>query len=257
MVHCAHILAPSSAWAASTHSKHCNQSVASRFGDAIRALKPGVKKTLEERVFVLNADLLTEMQEWSVSKQPLTDEDISTEAGTSRRTSRVSEAESRTSSVRELPLLPGCIDEISTEFISHRTTSTKSVEEIPLLPGLIDEMPVSSHPPRKSELDNLAAIVADHAQSKFSGRVYQDVRNAFLAVDANGDGKVTHAEMLAFCQHFNLSSEIASQLFSLLDQHDTGLVHWSSFLTQCAPIFNKKSDHKLNAGVGRKWPAIQ
>merc|ERR1711869_96706 len=111
-----------------------------------------------------------------------------------------------------------------------------------------------------SEVHELATLLADQAQSKFSGRVYQDVRNTFLAVDADGDGKLTPTEALAFCQHFDLSPKTASRFFTLLEQLDhseTGLADWSAFLAAYAPVFMKKTDLKRNASVGRKWPAIQ
>merc|ERR1719321_2293923 len=85
---------------------------------------------------------------------------------------------------------------------------------------------------QSTELHDLADEIAKRAKTKFSGRVYQDVRNAFLAVDTNGDGKLTQSEALAFCQHFDLSSEIASRLFTLLDHNETGLADWSSFLAK-------------------------
>jgi len=115
---------------------------------------------------------------------------------------------------------------------------------------------VLSNLPRRSELDDLALVIADRAQSKFSGRVYQDVRNAFLAADVDADGKLNEMEAIAFCQHFDLSSEVASRFFTLLDRCETGSIDWSFFLAIYAPVFNKKTDFQLNAGAGRKWPAI-
>merc|ERR1719498_1091733 len=116
-----------------------------------------------------------------------------------------------------------------------------------MLPGTPEEIsPASSQPCNSeiSELQALASVIADHAQSKFSGRVYQDVRNAFLAVDANGDGKLTPTEALAFCQHFDLSPATTSRFFTLLDPSETGLADWSSFLARYAPVFMKKTDLK-------------
>jgi len=133
----------------------------------------------------------------------------------------------------------------------------ESVEEPSSLPGSIDEIPMPSKLPRRSELDDLALVIADCAQARFSGRVYQDVRNAFLAADVDADGKLNEMEAIAFCQHFDLSSEVASRFFTLLDRGETGSANWSSFMAKYAPVFNKKTDFQLNAGAGRKWPAIQ
>jgi len=227
MAHCAHVLAPSCAWAASTEPKKRSRSVVSQLGNALRAMKPGSRRSTQEKVCVLNADALTEvenLQDFSMSKMSLNDDEISTQSGGSR---------SRASSFAE------------------------SMEELASLPGSLEEIAMPSTSLRNSELDELAHVIADRAQSKFSGRVYQDVRNAFLSVDANGDGKLTAKEALAFCQHFDLSPKVTSRFFSLLDHHETGLANWSSFLATCAPVFNKKTDFKLNAGAGRKWPAIQ
>jgi len=223
-------------------------------------MKPASRKSAEEKISVINADALKEIQEQTVLMKllngpALDDADLSTQSGgSSRRSSWASEAESPTLSAQEVSLLPGSTDEIS---MPSDSPSKKKSLELPSLPGAVDEISMSSLPARKSELDKLAVVIADRAQSKFSGRVYEDVRNAFLAVDSNGDGKLTQAEAVAFCQHFDLSSETALHLFTLLDRHDSGLGDWSSFLVQCFPVFSKKSDFKLNAGPGRKRPAIQ
>lgn len=205
-------------------------------------MKPGARRSTidssEDKICVMNAEILTEVQLHSISKLSLkdVDDDISTQSGTSSPSSRRSSKSSDASSVEELP--------------SHS-------QLIPLLPGAIDDISMSCTEPRKSELDEMAALIAESAQKKFSGRVYQDVRNAFLAVDANGDGKLNRTEAVAFCQHFDLSSEVASRFFTLVDRDETGLANWSSFLAKYAPVFNKKDDHRFNAGVNRKWPALQ
>jgi hypothetical protein len=76
----------------------------------------------------------------------------------------------------------------------------------------------------------------------------------------DGDGKLTQAETVAFCQSFDLTSpEMTSRFFTLLDIHKTGLASWSSFLAKHSPVFMKsqyrKEGYQLNAGV-RKVPAI-
>jgi len=235
MAHCAHVLAPTCAWAESTEPKKRSRSIASRLGNAIRAMKPVARRSEEEKVYMLNAAALSAV-DCSLGKQTLSDDEISTQSGGSRRSS-VSSLQSERSS----------------------PSPTESVEE--MLPGIPAEdiLPACSQPgkSRTSELQALASLIAFHAQFKFSGRVYQDVRNAFLAVDANGDGKLTPTEALAFCKHFDLSPKTTASFLGLLDSDDTGLADWSSFLAAYAPVFQKKTDFRLNAGMGRKWPAIQ
>jgi hypothetical protein len=232
MTRSAHVLAPACAWAESTQPKQRSKSIASRLGNAIRALKPPARRSTEEKVCVINADALTEIQECNISKlafESFDEDDISTQSGcSSRRGSFCSKA-----------------------------SDAMSDEDLSSLPGSIDEISMPSTSPRKSEIDELALMIADRAQCKFSGRVYQDVRNAFLLCDVNGDGKLTQAETMAFFQHFDLSPEIALRFFTWLDPHETGLANWSSFMAKSASVFNKKTDFQLNAGVGRKMPAIR
>jgi hypothetical protein len=207
-----------------------SSSIASRLGNAIRAMKPTSKKSTENQPSKFIADTLTEIEECSISNMPLkavNEDDISTQMSSSRSSSSIS-----MSSVDDLSSLPGSIEEIS--------------------------MPCTSA--LKSELDEFALVIADRARCRGSGRVYQDVRNAFLAVDGDGDGKLTQAETVAFCQSFDLTSpEMTSRFFTLLDIHKTGLASWSSFLAKHSPVFMKsqyrKEGYQLNAGV-RKVPAI-
>lgn len=240
MAHCAHVFAPSCAWAESTEPKKRSSSIASRFGNAIRAMKPRARRSEEEPVCMLERSN-EDRNLMKPQKRILSDDEISTQSGGSRRSSRSLDS--------------------SLESQCSSTYLTDTVEEMSLpgtLPGTPEEVsPSSSCESPNPELKALAGVIADHAQSKFSGRVYQDVRNAFLAVDANGDGKLTPTEALAFCQHFEMSAAVTSRFFTLLDRDETGLADWSAFLAQYAPVFTKKTDFRLNAGMGKKWPAIQ
>lgn len=227
MAHRADILAPACAWAESTQPKPRSRSIASRLGNAIRALKPGVPKErcIEEKVCAINSDAMTEVEECLISKPEAFRDDISTQSGGSRGSSREGSI---------------CL------------SLAESFEESPSLPGSIEEVSVPSKSPIRSELDDLAVVIADRARSKFSGRAYHDVRNAFLAVDIDGDGKLNQKELIAFCQHFDLSSEVAVRFFKLLtklDRRDTGFVDWSAFMATYAPVFNKKTDFQLNSGA--------
>jgi len=154
-------------------------------------------------------------------------------------------------------------DDISTKSGGSRGSNSDSVEELFSLPGSVEDISMPSRIPGKPELKSelslreVAIMLAERAQSQFSGRVYQDVRNAFLAVDTDSDGKLTPAEAQAFCQHFGLPPAITSRFFSLLDRRETGLADWSSFLSMYAPVFNRMGDFKRNASKGRKWPALR
>jgi len=254
MAHCARILAPSCAWSESTEPKKRSRSIASRLGNAIRAMKPLAKRSDEEQVTevcVLNAAAMSlkDHEDCSFMKGARKEsyDEISTQSGGSRPGSRrssfslasQSSSSCLTESVEEMTL-PGTLEEIS----SQRSISASSCQSC-------------KSESSGSELQALACVIADHAQAKFSGRVYQDVRNAFLAVDTNGDGKLTPTEALAFCQHFDLSPATTSRFFTLLDRSETGLADWSSFLAAYAPVFTKKTDLQRNPDMGRKWPAIQ
>jgi Ca2+-binding EF-hand superfamily protein len=110
------------------------------------------------------------------------------------------------------------------------------------------------------ELYQMALLISRRAASKYSGRVHTDVRNAFLAVDTNGDGKLSLSEMEAFCRHFDLTPEIATRFFSLLDPYKDGQADWSSFLARYAPVFAKvpsNSQFRRNPSAGRSYPALQ
>jgi len=201
---------------------------------------PGSKRREAEpvtEVCVLNSAALSEHEDCSLVKKTQSYDEISTQSGDSRRSSSSLSFESSSSS--------SCLTESMQEML------------LPWTPETISPSSSQSCKSETSELQALACVIADHAQSKFSGRVYQDVRNAFLAVDTNGDGKLTPTETTAFCQHFDLSPATTSRFSTLLDDSETGLADWSSFLARYAPVFLKKTDLKRNADVGRKWPAIQ
>jgi hypothetical protein len=268
MAHCTQ--APSCAWSESTEPKKRSRSIASRFGNAIRAMTPRRSKRSEEEpateVCILNAAAMKNYEDCSFVKKTLSDDELSTQSGSSRHSSKISLASQSSSacltkSVERMtpPTTPESVEEMTLPGTPDRTL--ESVEEM-MLPGTPEEISPSSSQSCKhenslhSELEALAIVIAKHAQSKFSGRVYQDVRNAFLAVDTNGDGKLTSGEALAFCQHFEMPPTTPSQLFKLLDPRETGLADWSSFLARYAPLFVKKTDLRRNPGMGRKLPAI-
>lgn len=254
MAHCAHVFGPACAWSESAQPKQRSKCIASRLGNAIRAMKPAGRKdtSTEEKTRAVNADALIEVEECSLSKsKTLSDDDISTQSGSSRCSSSRSSKICLSEAVEESPSLPGAIEEIS--IPSKVSSPPESSNDLP------KKSELDVFEARKSELDVMVAVIAESARAKFSGRVYQDVRNAFLAVDINGDGRLQLSEAIAFCQHFDLSSEFASRFFTLLDRHETGLANWNVFLATYASVLYKKSRnwHQLNGAGRKKYPAIQ
>eukprot|EP00746_Dinoflagellata_sp_MGD_P166929 gnl/MRDRNA2_/MRDRNA2_97166_c0_seq1.p1 gnl/MRDRNA2_/MRDRNA2_97166_c0~~gnl/MRDRNA2_/MRDRNA2_97166_c0_seq1.p1 ORF type:complete len:297 (-),score=32.83 gnl/MRDRNA2_/MRDRNA2_97166_c0_seq1:163-1005(-) len=244
----ANVLTSACAWAKSAQPKKRSRSLVSRLSDAIRAMKPAARTSTEEKVCVIDGDSLTEIQEChiSFSKMPVDSDDISTQSGSSRRQEKVKEEEQLNSES------PDRCSRKSSKYLMSELLNNDTIghlQELSPLPGSTDEISMPFTLPEKSELDELAIVIADRARSKFSGRVYQDVHNVFLAVDDDGDGQITQAEAVAFCQHFDLSSEIALRFFTLLDRHGTGLTSWTSFMAKYAAVFNNKTDFQRNSGI--------
>lgn len=270
MAHCAHILAPSSAW---TTDPNLNRSLSasrrqSRLGDAIRALKPRAKKAATEE----GSQSLNELAERDRQKRPWSDETLST-APSDDECSVASDEYSVASDEQHLVekvvnfSLPGSVEELpdpsstSSEGLSsasavcddedHCDLEVASIacnHDINQQTSLDDESRKYQALCRKTELRQMAHLISQRAASKYSGRVYQDVRSAFLAVDADANGKISPLEAKAFCKHFNLTPETSKHFFSLLDPHGTGMADWSSFLARFAPVFFENTDWRLNPG---------
>jgi len=265
MVHCAHNLVPF-ACAASTSPK---RPLRSRLGDAIRALTPRrVRRTknfkeADSHCPSLNVDVLIELNECQSPtpdkmKRRWSDDEISTNLGTSSCTGSESHPEEITSlpgSVEEIPL-PSCTSSTTSRASCSSVLSDDSDFQVEVKYGLDGKPQVSGKLRLHTELHQMALLISQRAASKFTGRVSSDVRNAFVAVDTNGDGKVTPAELAAFCEHFDLTTEIATRFFTLLDPDDTGVADWSSFFARYAPVFRENTKFRLNPGV-RAYPALQ
>lgn len=257
MDNCAHILAPSKAWAP-TRSPKLTRRRPSKVGNAIRAMKPrfGKAKTEDLSVCVLNEDLLSELEDEDREKRRSFSSDASTQSPDSGTSSS-------SASVAEEVSLPGSVTPSSEEISTPSTLSDPcplscDEEECDLeVTSIACNHRKTELPHLANELHQMAILISQRAASKYSGRVYQDVRNAFLVIDADGDGKICLAEARAFCKHFDLTPEIATRFFSLLDPHQSGLGDWSAFLAKCAPVFRGKSNWRLAPPVGRKQPALK
>jgi Ca2+-binding EF-hand superfamily protein len=180
-------------------------------------------------------------------KRRWSDDEISTQLG----------ASSSTASIEEVTSLPGSVEEVpmpsSTSSLSGGSAfSDEEGDQIEAKPNETRKMSITR------QLHQMALLISRKAgtSSKYSGRVSTDVRHAFLAVDTNSDGKLTPTEMAAFCRHFDLTSETATRLFSLLDPDETGRADWSSFLARYAPVFRQGETFRLNP-VDPFQPALQ
>lgn len=265
MEHCAHIVAPSSAWSTEPKLDHSLSTRGiSRLGDAIRALKPRTKKATTEE----DSHLVNELGEHGRQKRPLSDETLSTAASdecsvASDESFSASDEYERPQNTEEQIVnfsLPGSVETIPVPSSTCSASADSDDEdkcdlEVASIACNHDlNQPTSldhdcrNHRAlyRQTELRQMALLISRRAASKYSGRVYQDVRNAFLAVDADADGKISPTEADAFGKHFNLSPEITKHFFSLLDPHQTGTANWSSFLAKFAPVFLEKTDWRHN-----------
>jgi len=107
-------------------------------------------------------------------------------------------------------------------------------EEMSPFSPAISRMSSKEVPPQQAELRRIAKLLGQKAVFN-----YREIRNAFLAVDANGDGRVTASEVASFCAHFAMSPEVASRLFSLMDKDDNGDANWQKFMSVFAPVFKE------------------
>lgn len=204
------------------------QSIAS----PLRARKPAKRETsTEAKTCIIHAGALNENQE-----SALTGDNISTQT----RTPESSAVES--CSLASLPgdgrdhgeassSLPASITESSKDCIRNHNSAWSTTVE----------------------LDQLAIDIACRVQSKLQAckfssfkcvrmhSVYDHLRTAFSEADSNSDGKLSEEEVLDVCQHLDLPSETASQFFTLLDGHQTGLVNWEAFLAKYVLLFKLKS----------------
>lgn len=78
---------------------------------------------------------------------------------------------------------------------------------------------------RQVELRKIAKQIGDKTD-----HTYRIIRNAFMAADADGDGKVTADEVKAFCEHIQLPTSVAPRLHELMDQDANGYAFWQKFM---------------------------
>jgi len=87
---------------------------------------------------------------------------------------------------------------------------------------------------QQAELKRIAKQIGQKADF-----TYRVIRNAFLAVDADGDGRLSAAEVASFCSHFGFSGSFASRFYTLMDKDEHGNANWQRFMALFAPVFKE------------------
>lgn len=218
-----------------------------------------MKNQIDSHCPSLNVDVLIELNESQSPKDKMkrrwSDDEISTNLGTSSCTGSIEEVTSLPGSVEELPL-PSCTSSTTSSASCNSVFSDDEDFQVEVKYGIDGQPQLRGKLRLSTELHQMALLISRRAASKFTGRVSTDVRNAFLAVDTNGDGKLTPEELAAFCGHFDLTTEIATRFFALLDPDNTGVADWVSFLARYAPVFRQNTKFRLNP-CERFYPALQ
>lgn len=98
-----------------------------------------------------------------------------------------------------------------------------------------------------TEFKRMARMIGEKAEFK-----YRTVRDAFVAVDANGDGKLDVHEITAFFKHFGLAEDVALHFFKLMDRDGSGDIDWKEFMAVFAPVF-RPSETFSHPPAYRTW----
>jgi len=68
---------------------------------------------------------------------------------------------------------------------------------------------------------------------------YRVIRNAFLAVDADRDGRLSSSEVASLCNHFGMSASAASRFYASMEKDEHGNANWQKFMAVFAPVFKE------------------
>jgi hypothetical protein len=89
---------------------------------------------------------------------------------------------------------------------------------------------------QQAELKRIAKQIGEKA-----GFSYRAIRNAFLALDEDGDGKLTAPEVESFCGHFGISASVAARFYALMEKDELKNANWQKFMAVYAPVFKEAS----------------
>lgn len=126
---------------------------------------------------------------------------------------------------------------------SPSDSCTPSKRSVASLPGSVesdDEEESPCHDPScqqaeaAAELKRIAKLIGQKADF-----TYRNVRNAFVAVDADGDGRLSASEVKLFCAHFGISESVASRFYALIAKDEYGNANWQKFMALYAPVFKE------------------
>jgi len=107
---------------------------------------------------------------------------------------------------------------------------------------------------QQAELKRIAKQVGQ--KTNFSYRV---IRNSFVAVDSDGDGRLSYPEVESFCSHIGIRTSVASRFYALMDKDELGNANWQKFMAVFAPVFKEAAEppcyatSRLCLPRGQRW----
>lgn len=103
------------------------------------------------------------------------------------------------------------------------------------------------------EVQRIARMINEAARSRCAVDRYRPVRDAFLAVDGDGDGQISAVECVALFRHFGLCDELALRFHALMDRNGTGSMNWREFMAMFSTVFQKKDGLLTEPPDCRTW----
>lgn len=89
---------------------------------------------------------------------------------------------------------------------------------------------------QQAELKRIAKQIGHKTNSN-----YRVIRNAFLAVDADRDGRLSSSEVASLCDHFGMSASAAFRFYASMEKDEHGNANWQKFMAVFAPVFKEAS----------------
>lgn len=136
----------------------------------------------------------------------------------------------------------GCDSLSTSSYIEDSSGTGSSRNSSPSrLPGHVEALDEDAitrreafHRRKRLELRSLAKVLA-----KGAGYDYGLIHAAFEAVDLNDHGWVSSAAFESVFVRFGVAPDVASQVFSLLEQDDKGCANYMSFMAVCGPVLQQ------------------